>query len=67
MKPGVILSMEQALSLTSATLRFVHLGWRVIKLEATPQSEWRAARRSQSLYRFVGVDEGRRIGPNAGS
>ena len=39
MKPGVILSMEQALSLTSATLRFVHLGWRVIKLEATPQSE----------------------------
>lgn len=36
LKPGVILSMEQALSMTYATLRFVHLGWRVIKLEATP-------------------------------
>lgn len=34
--PGVILSMEQALSLTSATLRFAQLGWRVIKLESTP-------------------------------
>jgi crotonobetainyl-CoA:carnitine CoA-transferase CaiB-like acyl-CoA transferase len=28
--------MEQALSLTYATLRFVHLGWRVIRLESTP-------------------------------
>jgi crotonobetainyl-CoA:carnitine CoA-transferase CaiB-like acyl-CoA transferase len=28
--------MEQALSLTHATLRFVHLGWRVIRLESTP-------------------------------
>lgn len=36
MKPQVILSMEQALTMTYATLRFVHLGWRVIKLEPTP-------------------------------
>lgn len=36
MKPKVILSVEQALTLTYATLRFVHLGWRVIKLEPTP-------------------------------
>ncbi len=28
--------MEQALTMTYATLRFVHLGWRVIKLESTP-------------------------------
>jgi crotonobetainyl-CoA:carnitine CoA-transferase CaiB-like acyl-CoA transferase len=28
--------VEQALTLTYATLRFVHLGWRVIKLEPTP-------------------------------
>jgi crotonobetainyl-CoA:carnitine CoA-transferase CaiB-like acyl-CoA transferase len=28
--------MEQALTMTYATLRFVHLGWRVIKLEPTP-------------------------------
>ena len=36
MKPRTVLSMEQALSLTYATLRFVHLGWRVIRLESTP-------------------------------
>ena len=36
MKRQVILSAEQALTLTYATLRFVHLGWRVIKLEPTP-------------------------------
>ncbi|HEY1362191.1 MAG TPA: CaiB/BaiF CoA-transferase family protein [Xanthobacteraceae bacterium] len=69
MKPGVILSMEQALSLTSATLRFVHLGWRVIKLEAAPHS-------SDALpgdpNRYIGslvADEGRRsyfIAPNVG-
>ena len=38
MKPQVILSVEQALTLTHATLRFVHLGWRVIKVEPTPIS-----------------------------
>jgi crotonobetainyl-CoA:carnitine CoA-transferase CaiB-like acyl-CoA transferase len=31
--------MEQALSLTHATLRFVHLGWRVIRLESTAIAE----------------------------
>lgn len=36
MKAQVVLSMEQALTMTYATLRCVHLGWRVIKLEATP-------------------------------
>lgn len=36
MKPQVVLSVEQALTLTYATLRFKHLGWRVIKLEPTP-------------------------------
>jgi len=36
MKPRTVLSMEQALSMTYATLRFVHLGWRVIRLESTP-------------------------------
>jgi len=69
MKPGVILSMEQALSLTSATLRFVHLGWRVIKIEATPQP-------GEALpgdpNRYIGslvADEGRRsyfVAPNVG-
>lgn len=36
MKSRVLLSVEQALTLTYATLRFVHLGWRVIKVEPTP-------------------------------
>lgn len=36
MKPQVVLSAEQALTLTYATQRFIHLGWRVIKLEPTP-------------------------------
>lgn len=38
MKQKVILSLEQALSLPSATLRFAQLGWRVIRIEATPSS-----------------------------
>ena len=33
MKKQTVLSMEQALSLPSATLRFAQLGWRVIRLE----------------------------------
>jgi crotonobetainyl-CoA:carnitine CoA-transferase CaiB-like acyl-CoA transferase len=36
LKPQTIISVEQALTLTYATLRFVQLGWRVIKLEPTP-------------------------------
>ncbi len=34
MKRYTVLSMEQALSLPSATLRFAQLGWRVIRIEA---------------------------------
>ncbi|MCL4747118.1 MAG: CoA transferase, partial [Burkholderiaceae bacterium] len=36
MKRRTVLSMEQALSLPHATLRFAQLGWRVIRLEAAP-------------------------------
>ncbi|NOZ65713.1 MAG: CoA transferase [Alphaproteobacteria bacterium] len=36
MKQKTVLSLEQALSLPSATLRFAQLGWRVIRIEATP-------------------------------
>ncbi len=36
MKRRTVISMEQALSLSYATLRFVQLGWRVIRLESTP-------------------------------
>lgn len=37
MKPRTVLSMEQALSLSYGTLRFVQLGWRVIRLESAPR------------------------------
>lgn len=35
MTPRTVLSLEQALSLPSATLRFAQLGWRVVRIEAT--------------------------------
>jgi len=35
-RPRVVLSVEQALSMSYATLRMVHLGWRVIRLEPVP-------------------------------
>lgn len=35
----VVLSLEQALSLPSATLRFAQLGWRVIRVESTPSGD----------------------------
>jgi crotonobetainyl-CoA:carnitine CoA-transferase CaiB-like acyl-CoA transferase len=38
-RPRTIVSMEQALSLPSATLRFAQLGWRVIRIEATHSGE----------------------------
>jgi len=34
----VVLSVEQALSMSYATLRFAHIGFRVIRVEATPAS-----------------------------
>jgi crotonobetainyl-CoA:carnitine CoA-transferase CaiB-like acyl-CoA transferase len=37
MKPRTVLSMEQALSLSYGTLRFVQMGWRVIRLESAPR------------------------------
>jgi crotonobetainyl-CoA:carnitine CoA-transferase CaiB-like acyl-CoA transferase len=39
MKPRTVLSLEQALSLPYATLRFAQLGWRVIRIESTPTGE----------------------------
>ena len=34
-----ILSLEQALTLPYATLRFAQLGWRVIRIESPPDPE----------------------------
>lgn len=67
-KPTV-LSVEQALSMSYATLRFVHLGWRVIRVETTP----RPGQRSRGdPNRFIGREvagEDRHsyfVAPNAG-
>ncbi len=63
-----VLSLEQALSLSYATQRFVHLGWRVIRIEATP----RGGRLPGDPNRYVGKrGEGDDlhsyfIGPNVG-
>ncbi len=63
-----VVSLEQALSLPSATLRFAQLGWRVIRIEATPQ----ANNQPGDPNRYTGsefLDHDRRaffIGPNVG-
>ncbi len=68
MEKLTVLSLEQALSLSYATQRFVHLGWRVIRIEATPFGN----RLPGDPNRYVGK-EGERpdqhsyfIGPNVG-
>ncbi|MCP3690274.1 MAG: CoA transferase [Gammaproteobacteria bacterium] len=68
MKQRTVLSLEQALSMPYATLRFAQLGWRVIRIESTP--------RGQSLAgdpnRYIGAtvaDNDRRsyfVAPNVG-
>jgi crotonobetainyl-CoA:carnitine CoA-transferase CaiB-like acyl-CoA transferase len=68
MKKLTILSLEQALSLSYATSRFVHLGWRVIRIEATPAG----GRLPGDPNRYVGKPGERPdlhayfIGPNVG-
>lgn len=63
----VVVSVEQALSMSYATLRFVHLGWRVIRVEATQKGE-----RPGDPNRYVGrpVAHGGRnsyfVAPNVG-
>jgi crotonobetainyl-CoA:carnitine CoA-transferase CaiB-like acyl-CoA transferase len=37
MRPRIVLSMEQALSLSYGTLRLMQIGWRVIRLESAPR------------------------------
>ena len=67
MKRRTILSLEQALSLPSATLRFAQLGWRVIRIEAVVSEGLRG-----DPNRYIGArvaDDDRRsyfIAPNVG-
>lgn len=66
-KRRVVLSLEQAVALPYATLRFRQLGWRVIRIEATGSSA-----RPGDPNRYAGklfADEGRRsffVPPNVG-
>ncbi|MDP6341904.1 MAG: CoA transferase, partial [Alphaproteobacteria bacterium] len=68
MKRRTVLSLEQALAMPYATLRFVQLGWRVIRIEATPAG----GRLPGDPNRYIGgkvVDDDRRsyfIAPNVG-
>ena len=68
MKRRTILSLEQALSLPYATLRFAQLGWRVIRIESTPTGQGLPG----DPNRYVGsrvADDDRRsyfIAPNVG-
>ncbi len=68
MKKRTVLSLEQALSMPYATLRFAQLGWRVIKIEATPIGN----RLPGDPNRYIGtqvVDDDRNsyfIAPNVG-
>ena len=68
MKRCTVLSMEQALSLPYATQRFVQLGWRVIRIEATPTG----AGLPGDPNRYIGArvaDDDRRsyfVAPNVG-
>jgi crotonobetainyl-CoA:carnitine CoA-transferase CaiB-like acyl-CoA transferase len=65
----LVLSLEQAVALPYATLRFRQLGWRVIRIEPTPQG---ADERPGDPNRYAGrvfADEGRRgffVPPNVG-
>jgi crotonobetainyl-CoA:carnitine CoA-transferase CaiB-like acyl-CoA transferase len=68
LKRRTILSLEQALSLPYATLRFAQLGWRVIRIESTPSG----AGLPGDPNRYIGAkvaDDDRRsyfVAPNVG-
>ncbi len=68
MKRRTVLSMEQALSMPHATLRFAQLGWRVIRIESTPTG----AGLPGDPNRYIGsrvADDDRRsyfVAPNVG-
>ncbi|TAK40843.1 MAG: CoA transferase, partial [Betaproteobacteria bacterium] len=68
MKRRTVLSLEQALSLPSATLRFAQLGWRVIRIEATPSGGGLPGDPNRYIGTRVADDDRRSyfIAPNVG-
>jgi crotonobetainyl-CoA:carnitine CoA-transferase CaiB-like acyl-CoA transferase len=68
MKQRTVISMEQALSMPYATLRFAQLGWRVIRIEAAPTGRGLPGDPNRYIGKVV-VDDDRRsyfIAPNVG-
>lgn len=68
MKRRTVLTLEQALAMPYATLRFAQLGWRVIRIEATPSGSGLAGDPNRHIGSRV-VDDDRRsyfIAPNVG-
>lgn len=68
MKQRTIVSMEQALSLPYATLRFAQLGWRVIRIEATPSGSGLPGDPNRYIGSRVADDDRRSyfLAPNVG-
>jgi crotonobetainyl-CoA:carnitine CoA-transferase CaiB-like acyl-CoA transferase len=69
MKSRTVLSMEQALSLPYATLRFAQLGWRVIRIEATGSGGGLPGDPNRYIGSRMGGGDDRRsyfIAPNVG-
>jgi len=67
-KRRTILSMEQALSLPYATLRFAQLGWRVIRVESTPSGTGLPGDPNRYIGSRVADDDRRSyfVAPNVG-
>ena len=68
MRRRTVLSMEQALSLPYATLRFAQLGWRVIRIESTPSGDGLPGDPNRYIGGKVADDDHRSyfIAPNVG-
>ncbi len=68
MKRRTVISMEQALSLSYATLRFVQLGWRVIRLESTSDGAALPGDPNRYIGEVVADDDRRSyfVAPNVG-
>ncbi|MCP5089052.1 MAG: CoA transferase [Rhodobacteraceae bacterium] len=68
MKRRTVISLEQALSMPYATLRFAQLGWRVIRIEATPTGRGLPGDPNRYIGSVVADDDRRSyfVAPNVG-
>jgi len=68
MKRQTVVSLEQALAMPYATLRFAQLGWRVIRIEATPTGSGLPGDPNRHIGARIADDDRHSyfIGPNVG-